>query len=143
MPVKWVFDTWSNQKDINPQWSNKLKHECIYDKRPPVTSRCFKYRHNTQTNRYQVLLNWFQPYSNVKICRLCGKKTQIFLYTCAVTVNILSKSNKNFLLKKLISVIFLTNFSPAKSIDFMLSDNQDILFLYLNAVIVTAGTFEP
>ena len=28
--------------------------------------------------------------------------------------------------KKLISVIFLTNFSSAKSIDFMLSDNQDI-----------------
>jgi hypothetical protein len=51
---------------------------------------------------------------------------QICLYTCAVTVNILSKSNKNFLLKNLISVIFLTNFSSAKSNDFMLSDNQDI-----------------
>jgi hypothetical protein len=54
------------------------------------------------------------------------KKIQIFLYTCAVTVNILSNSNKNFLLKKLISVIFLKNFSSAKSIDFLLSDNQDI-----------------
>jgi hypothetical protein len=54
------------------------------------------------------------------------KKQQKFWYTCAVTVNILSKSNKNFLLKNLISVIFLTNFSSAKSIDFMLSDNQDI-----------------
>ena len=79
----------------------------------------------------------------LKYADYVGKKPHIFLYTCAVTVNILSKSNKNFLLKKLISVIFLTNFSPAKSIDFMLSDNQDILFLYLNAVIVTAGTFEP
>jgi hypothetical protein len=40
---------------------------------------------------------------------------------------ILSKSNKNFfLLKNLISVIFSTNFSSAKSIDFMLSDNRDI-----------------
>jgi hypothetical protein len=54
------------------------------------------------------------------------KKKQIFLYTCAVTVNILSKSIKNVLLKNLISVIFFTNFSSAKSIDFMLSDNQDI-----------------
>ena len=54
------------------------------------------------------------------------KKTQILLYTCAVIVNILSKSNENYLLKKLISVIFLTNFSSAKSIDFLLSDNQDI-----------------
>ena len=54
------------------------------------------------------------------------KKQQIFFYTCAVTVNILSKSNKKFLLKNLISVIFFTNFSSAKSIDFMLLDNQDI-----------------
>jgi hypothetical protein len=31
------------------------------------------------------------PDSNVKICRLCEKKTTDILYTCAVTVNILSK----------------------------------------------------
>ena len=26
------------------------------------------------------------PDSNVKICRLCQKKTQLFLYPCAVTI---------------------------------------------------------
>ena len=35
---------------------------------------------------------------------------QIFVYTCAVKVNILSKSDKNFLLKNLISVIFFKTF---------------------------------
>jgi hypothetical protein len=52
------------------------------------------------------------------------KTTDIFVHVCCN--NILSKSNKNFPLKNLISVIFLTNVSSAKSIDFMLSDNQDI-----------------
>ena len=37
-------------------------------------------------NRYQVLLNWFQPYQTP----MWGKQ-QIFLYPCAVTVIILSK----------------------------------------------------
>jgi hypothetical protein len=67
------------------------------------------------------LLNWFQSYQTPTLKYAdYVKKKQIFLNTCAVTVNILSKSNNNFLLKILISVIFLTNFSSAKSIDFML-----------------------
>ena len=52
-------------------------------------------------------------------------KQQILLYPCAVTI-FFRNPIRIFFLKNLISVIFLTNFSSAKSIDFMLSDNQDI-----------------
>ena len=46
------------------QWSDKLKNEwkCIYYTFTPMNSRWFKYKHNRQKNRYQLLLNWFQPY---------------------------------------------------------------------------------
>ena len=37
----------------------------------------------------------------LKYADYVGKKPQIFLYTCAVAVNILSKSNKNFSFEEL------------------------------------------
>ena len=49
------------------------------------------------------MLNGYQPYQTpmLKYADYVGKKNPDFLYTCAVTVNILSKSNKNFSFEEL------------------------------------------
>ena len=89
------------------------------------------------------MLNWFQPYQTpmFKYADYVEKKIQILLYTCAVTVNILSNSNKNFLLKKLISVIFLTNFSSAKSIDFIVYRITEIFKMSFRKSRVASAAF--
>jgi hypothetical protein len=54
---------------------------------------------------------------------------------------ILSKSNKNFfLLKNLISVVFLTNFSSAKFIVFMLSDNEIFKMSFRKSRVASAAS---
>ena len=83
MPVKWVFDTWSNQKDINPndQTSWNMNVFTTYALRWTLGDLNINI---IPKNRYQVLLNWFQPYQTpmLKNADYVKKTTYIFVPVC-------------------------------------------------------------
>ena len=74
-----------------------------------------------------MYINYIYIYSdNWGVNLLFMDLTALLLYLKYKIQVIFAYHITNFLLKNLISVVFLTTFSCAKSIDFMLSDNQDI-----------------
>ena len=96
MPVNWVFNTWSNQIEIKLPMIRQVETwmKCIYYTFPPMNPvDDLNMNIIPVTQKHSLLLNWFQPYQTpmLKNADYVKNEIQIFLYTCAVTINILSK----------------------------------------------------
>ena len=103
MPVKWVFDTWSNQKEINPPMIRQVEAWMYLRHMPSVTPRCFKYKHNTQNSIPSIakLISTVSD-SNVKKCRLCQKTSVIFVPVCCnhiLSNYLVGLNNRKFLFR--------------------------------------------